>query len=199
MPSPTLESPSQLWTARIVDFLREIGLEVTLEDTQPQNSFLPKVRVVKGTLVVSPGVFPGDILHEAGHVATIPKPFRHLADGNLSAVFKAMGEYVEVNPPEFSAYQEDPIARGIMQCSDPEATAWQYAAAHAIGLPDKWLFPKHAYDGEAKGILMSLKATRYLGINGLQAAGWTVTRANPHRPLPVYPKLVQWLHPGAGV
>lgn len=184
------------WTRTVIEFVRSIGIPVTVTELTAKSTFLPRVRIQAGELLVDPGVFPGDILHEAGHIATIPEPFRHLADGNLSAVFRAMGEYVEEELVDIGGYKEDPIARGIMQCSDPEATAWQYAAAKHIGLPDKWLFPKESYNGDAMGILLGLKSSRYLGINGLQAAGWTVIRATPYRPLPEYPKLVRWLHAG---
>jgi hypothetical protein len=55
---------------RIVAFLRRIGIPVeagTLED----GTFLPGIAVAGGGLRVDPSrlVWPGDLLHEAGHVA----------------------------------------------------------------------------------------------------------------------------------
>lgn len=55
---------------RIVGFLREIGLAVevaALDDA----TFLPGLAVVSGRLLVDPArlAWPGDLLHEAGHIA----------------------------------------------------------------------------------------------------------------------------------
>lgn len=188
------------WTQRVIEFLRSIGLTVEVSDeaAAPPESFLPGVMVRNGGLVVYPGAFPGDLLHEAGHLCTLCSPFRELADGNLSKAFAEITRYMRANPEGLLKWPEDPVSRAAMQCSDPEATAWQYAAAQHIGLPDKWLFPKGSYAGNAATTLMALKTNSYMGINGLQAAGWTYARRNPSRPEQlVYPKLAFWMHPGA--
>lgn len=57
---------------RIVAFVRGIGIPVT-EDAVAADSFLPAVAVVKGGVVVDRArlQWPGDILHEAGHLAVL--------------------------------------------------------------------------------------------------------------------------------
>lgn len=62
---------------RIVAFLRAIGIRVT-EDAVAADSFLPAVAVVKGGIIVDRARlrWPGDILHEAGHLAVLPADAR---------------------------------------------------------------------------------------------------------------------------
>ena len=189
----------EYWARIACDFVRSIGIPVQLteENAALAGGFLPKIQVSAGGLIVDvTQVFPGDILHEAGHLAVIPAVFRPQASGHLEAVHAAMSSHLQENIEGLMSCPEDPVCRAIMQADDPESTAWQYAAAQAIGLPDEWLFPEDAFDGEAANTLAALRARQYLGINGLQAAGWTVLRRNPRRDVPEYPKLAFWLHGG---
>lgn len=196
-PSLLAEEPCEqrAWTARVIEFVRDIGLEV---EACPQASgFLPHVRIVRGGLHVVPAqVFPGDILHEAGHLAVIPSRFRPLAQDDLEGVFEAMGRHLQDNPDGLGCWPEDTLCRAILQSGEAEATAWQYAAARHIGLPDALLFPPGSFDGGAEDVLGALTQGRHLGINGLRAAHWTRTSLRAPGALPVYPELAFWLHPG---
>ena len=68
----------------IIEFLREQGFEVR-EDVLSSESFLPGIAIVEGALVVdwagSPS--PGDLLHEAGHLALLPPVQRRAASSRL--------------------------------------------------------------------------------------------------------------------
>ena len=56
----------------IVDFLNSIGIEAT-QGSVSASSFLPGVRIESGRLIYDPAMpWPGDLLHEAGHIATAP-------------------------------------------------------------------------------------------------------------------------------
>jgi hypothetical protein len=57
-------------TARIVDFLTSIGLDVRTETIQDR-TFVPGIVIHHGVLVIDPPqlTYPGDLLHEAGHLA----------------------------------------------------------------------------------------------------------------------------------
>jgi hypothetical protein len=199
MHQPENPEERQRWLERAVEFVRSIGLSVKLVGNHPlePGSFLPQIRIRAGGLEVREDAFPGDVLHEAGHIAVLPPAFRPLADKNLRAAFAAARAYCDEHGDGLMAHPEDPVVRALLQCSDPEATAWQYAAANAIGLPDAWLFPAGSYEGNQETVLQMLKLNRHFGINGLQAAGWTQVSRNPYRATPVYPALAFWLHPGA--
>lgn len=194
--SETLNS-REYWVSKAIGFVRGIGLTVTIsEEADLKDAFIPYVRVEAGGMTISGAVFPGDILHEAGHLAVIPGDFRPLAVDSLSAVMNAMTKYIENNPHGLAQWPEDPTSRAILQSGEAEATAWQYAAAQAIGLPDEWLFPPDSYEGESAQVLQYLKSKTHLGVNGLQAAGWTVQRKQEYRESAVFPALNFWLHPG---
>lgn len=57
-------------TERLAAFVRGIGIEVR-GATLPANTFLPGLEIRDGVLLVDAArlTFPGDILHEAGHLA----------------------------------------------------------------------------------------------------------------------------------
>ncbi len=59
-------------TARIAAFLVEIGIPVEAADL-PAHSFLPGIRLETGRLLVDATRLkhPGDLLHEAGHIAVM--------------------------------------------------------------------------------------------------------------------------------
>ena len=185
----------QAWAAQCAEFVRSIGIPVTFVE-QPAGGFLPHVRVCQGGLRVDPAhAYPGDILHEAAHVAVVPAKFRALADGDLREVNRAMQEWLETHGDGLSTYPEDPLCRAILQADEQEATAWQFAAAQHIGLPDRWLFPPGSYEGNGPELLQQLKGNAHMGIHGLQAANWTAVRASSAMGRPVFPKLARWLAP----
>ena len=67
-------------TQRIVRFLVEIGLEVRAE-TIEEETFLPGILIQDGVILVDEArlTHPGDLLHEAGHLATVtPKKRRRM-------------------------------------------------------------------------------------------------------------------------
>lgn len=182
------------WAVRCLDFVLSIGIPVM--EVRCVEGFLPAIRVEAGGLLVDPSrCFPGDILHEAGHVATMPAQFRPLACGDLMAANTAMSAWLDANPTLLEQMPEDPVARGCLQCGEAEATAWQYAAAVAMGLPEEWIFPVDGYEGQGRATLHGLRTNCYLGINGLQTAGWTHVRMQIDSSLPVYPSMARWLAP----
>ncbi|UOV05081.1 hypothetical protein MUU77_07340 [Pseudoxanthomonas sp. F37] len=67
-------------------FLRGIGLVVT-EGRVPDDCFLSGVRIHRGTLVFDRQrlQWPGDLLHEAGHIALTPAALRAALSDALDA------------------------------------------------------------------------------------------------------------------
>ena len=58
---------------RCVEFLNSIGIETTFRKIG-NKSFLPGLLINKGMIIIDKDVLehPGDILHEAGHLAVVP-------------------------------------------------------------------------------------------------------------------------------
>jgi len=158
-------------TDRIVAFLRGIGLPVA-EGCVPDDCFLPGVRIHHGTLVFDRQrlQWPGDLLHEAGHLAVAPAALRPtLSDG------------IEL-PDE------------VRHAGEMEATAWAYAAVCHLGLDPAVLFHAGGYHGKSAGLVVTYSMGVYPGAAGLADAGLThVGPAARDAGLPVYPRMSRWL------
>ena len=158
-------------TDRILEFLRSIGLAVC-EAEVPEGSFLPGVRIERGGLRVDRARlrWPGDLLHEAGHLAVVPTALRSTLDAALQDL------------PE--------VAHG----GEIEATAWAWAATRHLGLDSAVLFHDGGYHGRSVGLRTTFELGVYLGASGLAAAGLTLLPAQVlPGGTPAYPHMLAWL------
>jgi hypothetical protein len=132
---------------RIVAFLDEIGIEVAAADAA--ESFLPGVRVDRGRLLVDAErlQWPGDVLHEAGHLALVPERLRSQASDDVVVPDVAMGDV------------------------EPAAMLWSYAAAVHIGLDPATVFHEGGYRGRGPALLRTYSAGGYPGIAVLARLG----------------------------
>ena len=119
-------------TQALLDFLAGISIKVR-EGPVPADSFLPGIRLVAGTLVADRAAlrWPGDLLHEAGHIATTPAALRATLDDQLA---------------------DDPA---IPHRGEAEATAWAWAALTHLGLPASLLFHEGGYHGHSAGLALT--------------------------------------------
>lgn len=155
----------------ILDFLTAIGVRVS-EDSVPIDSFLPGVYIHNGTLVYDSAAlrWPGDLLHEAGHIATMPSSMRHLLNDALQESIFA------------------PFAGEV------EATAWAYAAVVQLGLSPSVLFHSEGYDGKSESLIMTYTLGVYPGCSGLAKAGMTLLgRDASLASVAPYPHMIRWL------
>jgi len=155
---------------RIVAWLREIGLTVRLTSLDGE-TFLPGVTLEPGGLAVDPErlLHPGDLLHEAGHLATM-KPARRATTG--SNVGSDMG---------------DEIA----------AQAWSYAAAVHLGLAPEVVFHDGGYKGSAEK-LIEVYRDSHAGVPLLQWMGLTLDQARAKAAgVAGWPRMIRWLREGS--
>jgi hypothetical protein len=172
-------------------FLNEIGIK-TVEVDQVEG-FLPHCRINQGGLEYTSSCDVSDLLHEAGHLATVPAQFRHYLDGNVSNGQRRMLEEtaeMELDPDEW-------LNRAVMQSSDPEATAWGWAVGEHLGIPKHLRILDHHFDNEGAFQRLSLDMGSHFGISGLSHGGFCVTRPALEKVMgrPAYPKLLHWLQP----
>lgn len=155
----------------IFAFLSGIGLPIA-EETLPADTFLPGIALRAGGLVVDTEtlMWPGDLLHEAGHLAVLPAALRDDAhDDQLS--------------------QEDAEHAGEL-----EAMAWAYAAAVELSLPMSVLIHDGGYNGKAGDLLQMYTYGVYPGLRGLCASGMTTAIGFTPDCGPVqYPQMLRWL------
>jgi hypothetical protein len=158
-------------TDRILAFLTAIGIEIESElevarGEELGSEFLPGVAIRGGRLRVDRGrlTWPGDLLHEAGHIAVTPAALRSSLSGELATAAPHAGEI--------------------------EATAWAYAAVVALGLDARVLFHEGGYRGHSEGLVRTYSLGVYPGAAGLVAAGMARGRGEAGEP---YPAMVRWL------
>ena len=153
----------------IVDFLRTIGI-AACPGTVASGSFLPALRIVNGALEYDPhGLrWPGDLLHEAGHIA--------------------------VTPAEHRAGLSDALAGKPAwdHGGELEAMAWSWAATLHLGLPPEALFHPDGYKGQSPGLLFSYRMGVCPGALGLSRTGMTLL-AQTALGARLYPHMQRWL------
>lgn len=155
----------------ITGFLKDIGITV-IEGPVSANSFLPGVCIVNGTIVhdIAALRWPGDLLHEAGHIATMPSALRHLLNDALQE---------SVSAPH---------------AGEVEATAWAYAAIVHLGLSPSVLFHEEGYDGRSESLILTYTNGVYPGCFGLAQAGMTLLGAEADSAaIAPYPNMTRWL------
>lgn len=155
----------------IFAFLSGIGLPIA-EVTLAADTFLPGIALRAGGLVVDPEklTWPGDLLHEAGHLAVLPAALRSDAhDDQLN--------------------QEEAEHAGEL-----EAMAWAYAAAVQLSLPMEVLIHDGGYNGKSRDLLQMYTFGVYPGLRGLCASGMTAAQGFTPDCGPVqYPQMLRWL------
>ena len=154
-------------TKKIADFLNQIGIEV-VPGSFNEEVVLPGIKIDHGRLLVDESklLYPGDLLHEAGHLAVKPASERktvHINTGN------------------------DP-AEEMM------AIAWSYAASAHLTLQPEILFHNGGYQGGGGQLIENFQNERYIGLPMLQWLGMTADKDNaPAMGIEPFPKMIKWL------
>ncbi len=153
MPGPTpigliaqLEAESAAYIAeenmhKILGFLDEIGILWRYGEV-PETTFLPGLEVEAGCIVIDKDKlkYPGDILHEAGHIALLPADKRQLFSGDMKQAL-----------PE---HEGDEIA----------VILWTYAASLHIGVPLEFVIHDAGYKGSADHLRECFESGTYIGL-----------------------------------
>lgn len=122
-------------------FLRSIGIEVKEEKIEGK-AFTPGITIRKGAVIVDRDEmkYPGDLLHEAGHIALLVPEQRLLLDGDAT-----MG-----------GQQAQGYELGVL--------SWSYFAALKAGIPPDEVFHAHGYKGDSDWLLDNFKNKKYIGL-----------------------------------
>lgn len=157
-------------TQKIADFLIEIGLEVQREKLG-EETFLPGILIKDGKILVDEEklLYPGDLLHEAGHLAIAPNDLRNSLSG-------------EIELPEFNSYE---IESG--------ADAWSYAALLYLDLDPHVVFHSNGYQGKSESLLFGFSVGVFPGANVLARTGLAAVEKDAKKRGAPYPKMLKWL------
>lgn len=154
----------------ITSFIIGIDLHVNFE-TINEITFLPGILIRNGELVVDVDklLYPGDILHEAGHLAVMPPGIRAQMNGDLNM---------------------DPVHQG----GELAAIAWSYAACIHLGLDPHIVFHEHGYKGGGADMVKNFRNGQYFGVPLLSWQEMTLEKEKDSTGNEeVYPKMKSWL------
>jgi len=155
----------------ITDFVRSIGIPVIM-DIISEETVLPGIAIRNGGLTIDPEklLYPGDILHEAGHLAVAPPEIRQTMGGALDPKkdFEIAGELM--------------------------AIPWSYAACLHLQVDPRIVFHSDGYHGGSDSILDNFSQGRYFGVPALQWAGMTFDEKNAaEKEVPAFPHMIKWM------
>lgn len=162
-------------TERMIGFLREIGIPVDVT-TLPADGFLPGIVLDHGRLVVDLDrlLYPGDLLHEGGHVALVEPALRPL-----------LTDTVDLPGVDMTRLENAVVP-------------WSYAAALHLGIDPAVVFHDAGYRGKARGLLATFGFGVYPGVPLLEEFGLT---ASPRRAAELgvapYPHMLRWVRGAA--
>ena len=153
-------------TNLLASFVRDVGIAVEAA-TLPDATLLPGLEIRGGVVRIDAGrlLYPGDILHEAGHVAVSDPADRHR--------------------PEFSSTDGG---------EEMAAIAWSYAAARRLGVAPEVVFHPQGYKGGGAALVENFTSGRYIGVPLLQWWGMALEpRMADAQGVPPYPHMLRWL------
>jgi hypothetical protein len=154
-------------TVRIVAFLRGVGIDVSAAPIEGR-TVLPGIRISGGRLIYDPDrlTWPGDLLHEAGHIAVTHPALR----------------------PTLEEVPDDPG-------EEMAAIAWSYAATVAIGIDPAIVFHADAYGGGPDHVIEQFTNGRDVGVPLLHAWDMSGPRPHRDLPADArpYPHMDRWL------
>ena len=151
----------------IIEFLLSIGFQIRKTELS-QQTFLPGIAVVQGTILIDESklLYPGDLLHEAGHLAVITGEKRRQAKEDFSK--KASEELM--------------------------AIAWSYAALVHLGLEPPIVFHSGGYRGWSDALIENFTKGRYIGVPMLQWIGLTADEKRAKEMgIMAYPSMINWV------
>lgn len=142
-------------TRRLVDFVSGIGLSIAPEPGA--DGLLPAMAVRDGTLFYDPDRlrWPGDLLHEAGHLAVTDPALRRT----------------------ISTFDDD-------GGDEMTAIAWSYAAALAVGIDPRLVFHDDGYKGDGAWLAETFAGGSYIGLPMLQYYGLAARAGDGAPPYP---------------
>ena len=152
-------------TERLAGFVRGIGIDVRAAQL-PEKTFLPGLDICNGAILVDEARLaqPGDILHEAGHLAVSDPEAR--------------------KAPTLAPTDGEEIA----------TLAWSYAALRHLGLDPAVVFHPDGYKGGSQSLIEAFTSGGSPGVPLLQYFSLTLEpKTAAERGVEPFPHMLRWL------
>lgn len=137
---------------KVLLFLNEIGIDVI--EKELNTSFLPGLSLGPNCIYIDYPklLYPGDILHEAGHLAVTTSSERNFVGTNEMAT-------------------EWPT-----QAEEIGAILWSFAAANHLQLPLEFVFHPNGYKNASDWFISNFSDQNYIGLPFLEWIGLTFSK-----------------------
>ncbi len=158
-------------TDTIISFITSIGIEIEAVEIN-EETFLPGIRIDRGKITYDPDkmLYPGDLLHEAGHIAVMTEEQRNMVSGDIKA-----GEEKDIMGDEIVAI------------------LWSCAACTHIGLPLEVVFHPNGYRGASNWHIENFQNKNYIGLPLLIWMGFTHDLNSEDPDKKPFPHMSRWL------
>lgn len=130
-----------IYLSRIKEFLNVIDIPL-IEQPLENDTFLPGIKLKASSILVDfqQLKYPGDLLHEAGHIAVAEPTIRqHIGTNKMAENWPTDGEEIA-------------------------AILWSFAAAKQLELPLNILFHAEGYKGESSYLIEQFNQENYIGL-----------------------------------
>ncbi len=177
---------------KVINFINTIGIKtqiVHFERWEQKQCFLPNILLDLGMLKIDPTARIGDILHEAGHLATFPARLRPFCNNATISCRQAMVDTVSAAEIEITDRELD-----ILQyCYDDQAPqGWQYAANIYLGLNSRTGFDIRFAEGEGRDVHDSIALS--IGTNFGHRTSVTLYYLSMVASKSSFPTMLKWLN-----
>ncbi len=154
---------------KVLDFVKSIGIKII--EKELDDTFLPGLALGPNCIYIDYGklLYPGDILHEAGHLAVAePETRAHIG-------------LVEL--PDWPSAGEEIVA-----------ILWSFAAAKHLELPLDFVFHPNGYKNQSEWLIQTFENKNYIGLPLLEWMGLTLGEAKAAaQNKPAFPVMQQWM------
>jgi len=150
--------------ARLAAFVQSVGIDVNTCPIEWETLF-PGLDIKCGAVLIDETqlLHPGNILHEAGHIA-VHDPARR-------------------NDPCFRPGKGEELS----------ALAWSYAAVVHLGFKSELVFYPGSFQGWDTALIDAFAAGSYIGVPLMQRYGMTVEPGKATDSVAPYPHMLRWL------
>ena len=159
-----------LGVEKILFFLNEIGIEVI--EKELGDTFLPGLSLGSNCIYIDYEklLYPGDILHEAGHLAVTPAVDRKLIGTDMmSSDWPTDGEEIG-------------------------AILWSFAALKYLELPLEFVFHPDGYKNGSDWLVSNFNNEVYIGLPFLEWLGLTLGKERAGKEgKEAFPVMIKWL------
>jgi hypothetical protein len=159
-----------LETQQTLSFLKEIGINVI--EKELGDTFLPGLSLGPNCIYIDYDklLYPGDILHEAGHLAVTTAAERKLVGTDHIA------------------------AEWPTQAEEMGAILWSFAAVNHLKLPVEFVFHPDGYKNESDWLISNFNTENYVGLPFLEWIGLCLGKDRASKEnKPAFPAMLKWM------